>query len=124
VQTAAELNEAFTSKDYIPDCERRARSHPRTRGLKSQFLRAFCWDHLAGLGAGDERVVVLELECLEPNSEGRCALPGNDALVFLHDAEIGFAVGQGLRNASATEPAKAIGFQYAAKGQPLQTNAP
>lgn len=29
-----------------------------------------------------------------------------------------------LRNASATEPAKAIGFQYAAKGQPLQTSAP
>jgi len=29
-----------------------------------------------------------------------------------------------LRNASATEPAKAIGFQYAAKGRPLQTNAP
>jgi quercetin dioxygenase-like cupin family protein len=29
-----------------------------------------------------------------------------------------------FRNASTTEPAKALGFQYAAKGQPLQTNAP
>jgi quercetin dioxygenase-like cupin family protein len=29
-----------------------------------------------------------------------------------------------LRNASATEPAKALGFQYAAKGQALQANAP
>ena len=29
-----------------------------------------------------------------------------------------------FRNASATEPAKALGFQYAGKGQPLQANAP
>lgn len=29
-----------------------------------------------------------------------------------------------FRNASKTEPAKALGFQYAAKGQPLQTSAP
>jgi hypothetical protein len=29
-----------------------------------------------------------------------------------------------LRNASATEPAKALGFQYAGKGQPLQASAP
>jgi quercetin dioxygenase-like cupin family protein len=29
-----------------------------------------------------------------------------------------------FRNASATEPAKALGFQYAAKGQALQANAP
>jgi len=29
-----------------------------------------------------------------------------------------------LRNASATEPAKALGFQYAGKGQPLQAVAP
>ena len=29
-----------------------------------------------------------------------------------------------FRNASATEPAKALGFQYAGKDQPLQTNAP
>jgi quercetin dioxygenase-like cupin family protein len=29
-----------------------------------------------------------------------------------------------LKNASSTEPAKALGFQYAPKGQPLQTNAP
>jgi quercetin dioxygenase-like cupin family protein len=29
-----------------------------------------------------------------------------------------------FRNASATEPAKALGFQYASKDQPLQTNAP
>jgi quercetin dioxygenase-like cupin family protein len=29
-----------------------------------------------------------------------------------------------FRNASTTEPAKALGFQYAGKGQPLQTNAP
>ena len=29
-----------------------------------------------------------------------------------------------FRNASTTEPARALGFQYAAKGQPLQTNAP
>ena len=29
-----------------------------------------------------------------------------------------------LRNASATEPAKALGFQYASKDQPLQINAP
>jgi quercetin dioxygenase-like cupin family protein len=29
-----------------------------------------------------------------------------------------------FRNASATEPAKALGFQYAGKGQPLQINAP
>jgi quercetin dioxygenase-like cupin family protein len=29
-----------------------------------------------------------------------------------------------LRNASATESARALGFQYARKGQPLQTNAP
>ena len=29
-----------------------------------------------------------------------------------------------FRNASTTEPAKALGFQYAAKGQPLQTSAP
>jgi len=45
-----------------------------------------------------------------------------------------FRVGQALvempgerhnfRNASVTEPAKALGFQYAGKDQPLQTNAP
>jgi quercetin dioxygenase-like cupin family protein len=29
-----------------------------------------------------------------------------------------------LRNASGTESAKALGFQYVRKGQPLQTNAP
>ena len=29
-----------------------------------------------------------------------------------------------FRNASATEPAKALGFQYAGKGQALQINAP
>ena len=29
-----------------------------------------------------------------------------------------------FRNASATEPAKALGFQYAGKGQPLQASAP
>jgi quercetin dioxygenase-like cupin family protein len=29
-----------------------------------------------------------------------------------------------FRNASLTQPAKALGFQYANKGQPLQTNAP
>jgi quercetin dioxygenase-like cupin family protein len=29
-----------------------------------------------------------------------------------------------FRNASSTESAKALGFQYARKGQPLQTNAP
>jgi len=29
-----------------------------------------------------------------------------------------------FRNASTTEPAKALGFQYASKGQPLQINAP
>ena len=29
-----------------------------------------------------------------------------------------------FRNASTTEPAKALGFQYAAKGQALQINAP
>ena len=29
-----------------------------------------------------------------------------------------------FRNASATAPAKALGFQYAGKDQPLQTNAP
>jgi quercetin dioxygenase-like cupin family protein len=29
-----------------------------------------------------------------------------------------------FRNASTTEPAKALGFQYAGKGQALQTNAP
>ena len=29
-----------------------------------------------------------------------------------------------FRNASTTEPAKALGFQYAGKGQPLQSNAP
>jgi quercetin dioxygenase-like cupin family protein len=29
-----------------------------------------------------------------------------------------------FRNASATESARALGFQYARKGQPLQTNAP
>jgi quercetin dioxygenase-like cupin family protein len=29
-----------------------------------------------------------------------------------------------FRNASGTESAKALGFQYARKGQPLQTNAP
>lgn len=29
-----------------------------------------------------------------------------------------------LRNASSTEPAKALGFQYAGKGQPLQADAP
>jgi quercetin dioxygenase-like cupin family protein len=29
-----------------------------------------------------------------------------------------------FRNASATEPARALGFQYAGKDQPLQTNAP
>jgi quercetin dioxygenase-like cupin family protein len=29
-----------------------------------------------------------------------------------------------LRNASSTESVKALGFQYARKGQPLQTNAP
>ena len=29
-----------------------------------------------------------------------------------------------FKNASTTEPAKALGFQYAAIGQPLQTSAP
>jgi quercetin dioxygenase-like cupin family protein len=29
-----------------------------------------------------------------------------------------------FRNASASEPAKALGFQYVSKDQPLQTNAP
>jgi quercetin dioxygenase-like cupin family protein len=29
-----------------------------------------------------------------------------------------------FRNASSTQPARALGFQYANKGQPLQTNAP
>lgn len=29
-----------------------------------------------------------------------------------------------FRNASTTEPARALGFQYAVKGQPLQTSAP
>ena len=29
-----------------------------------------------------------------------------------------------FRNASTTEPAKALGFQYASKDQPLQINAP
>jgi len=29
-----------------------------------------------------------------------------------------------FRNASATEPAKALGFQYAGNGQPLQINVP
>jgi quercetin dioxygenase-like cupin family protein len=29
-----------------------------------------------------------------------------------------------FRNASTTEGAKALGFQYAGKGQPLQINAP
>ena len=29
-----------------------------------------------------------------------------------------------FRNATTTEPAKALGFQYADKNQPLQTNAP
>jgi quercetin dioxygenase-like cupin family protein len=29
-----------------------------------------------------------------------------------------------LRNASTTEPAKALGFQYATKGQPLQNSPP
>ena len=29
-----------------------------------------------------------------------------------------------FRNASATDPARALGFQYGGKGQPLQTNAP
>jgi quercetin dioxygenase-like cupin family protein len=29
-----------------------------------------------------------------------------------------------FRNASTIEPAKALGFQYASKGQPLQTSAP
>jgi quercetin dioxygenase-like cupin family protein len=29
-----------------------------------------------------------------------------------------------FRNASTTQPARALGFQYANKGQPLQTNAP
>jgi quercetin dioxygenase-like cupin family protein len=29
-----------------------------------------------------------------------------------------------FRNASTTEPARALGFQYASKGQPLQVNAP
>jgi hypothetical protein len=29
-----------------------------------------------------------------------------------------------FRNTSATEPAKAPGFQYPGKGQPLQANAP
>src|SRR5262245_6903304 len=29
-----------------------------------------------------------------------------------------------FKNASATEPAKALGFQYARKGQALQVNAP
>jgi quercetin dioxygenase-like cupin family protein len=29
-----------------------------------------------------------------------------------------------FRNASTTDPAKALGFQYGAKGQPLQTSAP
>jgi quercetin dioxygenase-like cupin family protein len=29
-----------------------------------------------------------------------------------------------FKNASTTEPAKALGFQYAAKGQPLQNSSP
>jgi quercetin dioxygenase-like cupin family protein len=38
-------------------------------------------------------------------------------------AEVPNAV-HNFRNASTTEPAKALGFQYAGKGQPLQSNAP
>jgi hypothetical protein len=33
-------------------------------------------------------------------------------------------VAHNFKNASTTEPAKALGFQYAGKGQPLQVNAP
>jgi|SRR5690242_20711218 quercetin dioxygenase-like cupin family protein len=58
------------------------------------------------------------------------------AVVFERDGQppLTFKVGQAyvempgerhnFRNASTTEPARALGFQYAGKDQPLQTNAP
>jgi quercetin dioxygenase-like cupin family protein len=60
-----------------------------------------------------EGVVVLELDGKSPQSfkAGQAFADTPDAI---HD----------FRNASTTEPAKALGFQYARKGQALQNNAP
>ena len=60
-----------------------------------------------------EGAVVLELDGKSPQTfkVGQAFAETPDAI---HD----------FRNASTTEPAKALGFQYARKGQALQINAP
>jgi quercetin dioxygenase-like cupin family protein len=60
-----------------------------------------------------EGAVVLELDGKSPQTysagEAYVEMPGER---------------HNFRNASAAEPAKALGFQYVSKGQPLQINAP
>jgi len=74
----------------------------------------------------------------------RTALPSDTRFVYVLEGKVvleldgktpqTFTAGQAFvempgerhnfRNASTTEPAKALGFQYSDKNQPLQTNAP
>lgn len=60
-----------------------------------------------------EGAVVLELDGKAPQT-----FRGGQAFVEMPGERHNF------RNASTTEPAKALGFQYAGKDQPLQTNTP
>jgi quercetin dioxygenase-like cupin family protein len=60
-----------------------------------------------------EGAVVLELERKAPQT-----FKAGQAFVEMPGERHNF------RNASATEPARALGFQYAGKDQPLQTNSP
>jgi len=60
-----------------------------------------------------EGAVVLEIDGKAPQT-----FRVGQAFVEMPDERHNF------RNASGTEPAKALGFQYAGKGQQLQTNAP
>jgi quercetin dioxygenase-like cupin family protein len=60
-----------------------------------------------------EGAVVLELDGKAPQT-----FRGGQAFVEMPGERHNF------RNASTTEPAKALGFQYAGNNEPLQTNAP
>lgn len=60
-----------------------------------------------------EGAVVLELDGKPPQ-----AFKAGQAFVEMPGERHNF------RNASTTEPARALGFQYAGKDQPLQTNSP
>ena len=60
-----------------------------------------------------EGAVVLEMDGKPPQT-----FKSGEAFAEMPNAVHNF------RNASATESAKALGFQYAGKGQPLQINAP